>query len=306
MPAERKPGMDHDLYRFSPIGARPAFAWPGGARLALWPVLFLEAWEVAPPESSHRDPGYRGEFGSFFPDYRTYSTREYGNRVGLFRVLEVLERLSLPVTVAAGAAVLRDCPRLVQAIRERGYEVAAHGSYATRLLTSRMTADEERAFLADSLAAVAEATGARSRGWLGQDYGESHRTPHLLAELGCDWLADWPNDDRPYPMTTAKPLLSLPYHAEWDDALLFVLRRLPAWHWPDLVERAARRLLAEAAAGGGRSMSIGIHPWVFGQPHRIRYLEEGLRRILALAGVWPATASAIADAYRARVSDEGA
>ena len=304
MPAERRPGMDHDLYRFSAIPDRPGFAWPGGARLALWPVLYLEAWEVTPPAGSHRDPSYGGEFGTYHPDFRTWSTREYGNRVGIFRVIEVLARHRLPVTVAANAEALRRHPRLVEAVLRHGWEIAAHGSHATRMLTSRLDAAAERAVIADALAAVEAAAGRRPRGWIGQGFGESDRTPHLVAEAGFDWIGDWPNDDRPYPMTTTPPLLSLPYHPEWDDARLFMVRRVPAWTWPALVARAAGRLLRDAATGG-RMMSVGIHPWVFGQPHRIRHLDDGLARILEMGGVWPATGSAIADAYRAAVPREG-
>ena len=148
----RQPGMDHDLYPYSAIPARPALNWPGGWRLAVWIVLHLELWELQPPEGAIRDGRFRGEFGNFFPDYRTYSTREYGNRVGVFRIFDVLDRHQVPVTVAANAALCRERPRLIEECLRRGYEIAAHGSHATRMITAQMTPDQEQAHIDDAMA----------------------------------------------------------------------------------------------------------------------------------------------------------
>ena len=283
------PGMDHKLYRYSPLPTRPPLAWPNGARVALWTVLYLEYYELDPPEGSYRDPRYRGEFGNYAPEYRTYSTREYGNRVGVFRVLEVLDKFKLPVTVAVNAEVCARYPYLIAQCRERGWEFVAHGTHATRMLTSRMDEAEERAFIAQSIDAVEAATGR----------GAPPRTPGLLAEAGLDYLGDWPNDDQPYMLTLDRPMVSLPYHIEWDDAQLIWLRRIATWHYPGIVGTAFDRLYAEGATDG-RTMSLGIHPWIFGQAHRIRYLDAALTHIMAHDGVWAATAGEIADAYRDR------
>src|SRR5262249_31606487 len=153
--------------------SRPKLTWPNGARLAFWVLLHLEYWELDPPEDTVRDPRFGGEFGSFFPDYRTWTQRDYGNRVGIFRVLEVLDRYGLKVTVAANSSALERYPYLVQELKRRGYEFAAHGSHATRMITSRMSESEERTFISDAIEAVTRAIGRRPTGWLGQDYGES-------------------------------------------------------------------------------------------------------------------------------------
>src|SRR5918998_1611684 len=176
--------MDHDLYPFSPLPARAAFAWPGGARVALWVLLRLEHWELTPPEGAHRDPRFASEFGPYAPDYRTWSQREYGNRVGVFRVLEALDRHGVRPTVAANASACERYPYLVEELRRRGAEFIGHGTHATRMISARMSGGEERAAIEAATRAVAAAAGTPPGGWLGQDAGESTPTPRLLAEAG--------------------------------------------------------------------------------------------------------------------------
>ena len=161
MRERRDPGMDHGFYGFSPMPSRPTLHWPNGARIAFWILLHFEYWELDPPTAAYRDPRLDGELGSIFPDYRNYSQREYGHRVGIFRVLEVLDRYRLKATVAANAAACERYPYLVEGFRRRGWEFAAHGTHATRMITSRMTEAEERAVIAESVAAVERATGDR-------------------------------------------------------------------------------------------------------------------------------------------------
>ncbi len=296
MSAPRLPGMDHPHYPYSPLPARPVLRWPEGARIAFWVLLHLEYWEMAPPKDAWRDPRLVGEFGSFDPDYRTWSQREYGNRVGIFRVLELLERYGIKATVAANASACERYPHLIDELRRRGYEFVAHGTHATRMITSRMSEDEERAHIATAIAAVERATGTRPRGWLGQDYGESTRTPLLLAEAGLDHVLDWPNDDQPYMMTVGKPFVSIPNHAEWDDVQLLWLRRTLTAKYPAIVGEAFATLYAEGARSG-RVFGLALHPWLIGMAHRIRYLDEALRTVSAYAGVWQTTAGEIARWY---------
>jgi peptidoglycan/xylan/chitin deacetylase (PgdA/CDA1 family) len=292
--------MDHALYPFSAIPNRPELTWPGKNRLAVWIVLHLEQWEMQAPEDAVRDARFRGEFGNFFPDYRTYSTREYGNRVGIFRVLDVLDRYDVPVTVAANGALCRERPRLIEECLRRGYEIAAHGSHATRMINSKMSLAEEEDYIHGAMAAVRQSSGAARVGWIGQDFGESPHTPQLLAAAGADYLADWPNDDQPYWLTLTPPLVSLPYHVEWDDGTLMALRQLTAPRYGQLVVEAAERLYGDSARGnsGGRMMSLGLHPWVIGQPQRIRYLDQILSHLSSMNELWFATAGDIADSFR--------
>ena len=299
MPRTPHRGMDHDLYHYVPMSERPRLAWPGGAPLALWVVLYFEYWEYDPPENAYRDPRYRNLIADFFPDDQTYSIREYGNRIGVFRIMEVLDRYGIKATVAANADACRRYPYLVDEFKKRGWEFAAHGTHATRMITSRMSETEERAFIRESLDAVAEAAGQRPRGWIGQDFGQSTRTPELVADAGFDYIADWPNDDQPYRMRTAKPLVSLPYHCELDDAQLLWLRHVDTHRYPGYVGDAVERLCAEGQANG-RMLSLGVRPWLFGMAHRIRYLDTALAAIAQRDDIWRASGSEIVDAFNAQ------
>ena len=132
----------------------------------------------------------------------------------------------------------------------------------------------------------------RPKGWLGQDYGESQRTPKLLADAGLDYVLDWPNDDQPYPMKVGKPFVSMPNQPEWDDVQQLLLRRIPTPRYPDLVGEAFELLHQE----GGQVFNLSVHPWLMGMPHRIKYLDEALRRIERFGNVWQATPGEIAAA----------
>ena len=305
MPAELKRGMDHDLYAFSPIGERPALSWPGGSPVALWVVLYLDYWELSTPEGSHRAPDTQGMWGHVFPDLRTWSYRLHGERIGVFRILDVLSRHGIHATIAAGAEICQRHPALVAECAERGHEIAAHGTHATRMITSRMSEDEERRFISESVDAVTKASGVRPRGWFGQDQGESTRTPRLVAESGLNYLADWPNDDQPYWMTLERPLVSLPLQTELDDMQLLWMRQRPTWSYPAAVEAAASRLATEGAASGrARTLGLGLRSWLFGRPHRIRYLDQTLETLMRRSDVWQASAGSIVSAFSEAVPSD--
>ena len=142
-PPPLKPGMDHAWYDFSPFPKRPKLAWPRTARVAFCVVLHLEYWQLLPDAESYRDPRYVGEFGSYIPDFRTWTQREYGNRVGIFRVLDVLDRYQIRAGVALNALAAERYPFLVEQFKKRKYEFIAHGTAANRMITSKMSEAEE-------------------------------------------------------------------------------------------------------------------------------------------------------------------
>lgn len=286
----RLPGMDHDLYPFRTLPDAPRFAWPGGARIALTVTLMLDYWEVTPPETASRDPRIISPLGNFFPDWLTWSQREYGNRVGIFRVLAMLDRFGITPTIALGAESARRHPELVDECLRRGCSFMAHGTHATRRITSRMSEAEERQFILDSRDAVTRATGRAPTGWCGQDFNESTRTPALLAEAGFTHLADWSNDDRPYRIGPAG-LISLPAHSEWNDLEAMWLRRVSPQAWADGLAEGFAVLHDE----GGACFNLSLHPWITGQAHRIRYLGDALSRMLGRTGIWRAGADAVAE-----------
>ena len=286
-------GMDNPWYDFVPFPKRPRLNWPGNARVASFVLLHLEYWELMPDEASVRDPRHVGEFGSFTPDYRTWTQRDYGNRVGIFRVLDVLDRYQIRAGVAVNALAAERYPYLIEQFKRRKYEFIAHGHSANRMISSKMSEAEEKAEIANSIAAIEKAAGVRPTGWLGQDYGESRRTPQLLADAGLDYVLDWPNDDQPYPMKVGRKFVSMPNQPEWDDVQQLWLRRIPTTRYPDLVGEAFELLHHE----GGQVFSLSIHPWLMGMAHRIRYLDEALRRIERFGNVWHATPAEIAKHY---------
>lgn len=298
---KRRPGMDHDIYGYAPLPARAPLRWPEGARTAFWVLLHLEYWEVSPPPDAVSDSRFKGEFGNFFPDYRTWSVREYGNRIGIFRIMDLLDRYGLKATVAVNSMACARYPQLIEEIKHRGWEVVAHGISANRMITSKMREADERAHIAESLNTISEAWGKRPAGWLSQDFGHSPRTTHLLAEAGLSYLLDWPNDDQPYLTTTAPPLVSIPNQIEWDDLHLLWMRRMPMPRYPEIAGEAFDTLHEEGASSG-RLFGLGIRPWILGMSHRIRYLDDALARISARDGVWQASAGEIADAYRKQAS----
>jgi allantoinase len=293
------PGMDHQLYGYSALPNRPRLRWPGGENLAFWVLLHLEYWELEPPTEDYRDPRFQGEYGFYFPEYRPFTQREYGNRVGIFRIFELLDRFGIKASVAANAGALERYPNLVEECLKRGYEFVAHGTYQSRMITSDMGETDERNLIAQAGDAIETATGQRALGWLGPDSGESTRTPQLLAEAGYEYLLDWPNDDQPYQMTTTPSLISIPNHMEWDDVHALWLRRIPNPRYPELAGEAFRALHDEGA-DSGRLFGLSLHPWVIGQPHRIRYLEQALADICQIEGVWQTTTGEIAKHYRSQ------
>lgn len=290
--------MDNPYYDWSPLPKRAALRWPGGARVAVCVIVSLEQIEWLPgPETAIPPSVVR--FGPYprVLDVHDLSVHEYGNRVGVFRVLDVLDRNGVRATAAVDAALARDNPYVVERCRERGYEFIAHGLSASRAITEAMGEDAERAYIAETLEAVAAATGEQPRGWLSPDYMESTRTVRLLAEAGLRYVCDWPNDEQPYRIKVPEgEMLSLPVTHDADDVVSIRSRGLPASAWRRIVTESFDRL-HEDGAEAGRLLVFNVHPYVMGQPFRIRYLDRALRHILDRDGVWTATAGEIVDWY---------
>ncbi len=300
-----RPGMDHSLYRYSAMPARPTLHWPDGARLAMTVVLHLEFWQLEPADDHWRDPRFQGAFPTFFPDFTGFTQREYGNRVGIFRVLDLIEQHGLTLTVPANAAAIDRYPAIVERLVAGGAEFVAAGTHADRMITARLDRDAQAEMIDQSIAAIVRATGARPTGWAGPGYGESPITPGLLADLGFTYVMDWPNDDQPYLMNTDPPLVSVPRQPEWDDVEAMWLRKISRERWPDLVTQAFDRLYGEGAESG-RYFTLSLHPWVIGQAHRIRYLADALTHLTAeRPAVWRTTAGAVARHARAALDEIG-
>ena len=299
MPAERRPGMDHEHYLWSPIHNRGTLRWPGEAPLAFAIIVSLEHMEWEPPEGAYQSPVLAGGIGRRPPpDYARLTLREYGHRVGIFRVLDVLEKHGIPATIAMDALTAEHYPYLVRHCQSRGCEFVSHGISVSRMITSRMSEDEEREYIRASLDVLTQATGTAPAGWLGPEYGESTRTPQLLADAGIRYVCDWVNDEQPYPMTTSSgELYALPLALELDDVHALHDRRVPPSRYARLLLESAE-VLRQDGAKNGRVMVLHLHPWLSGQPFRIGALDRALGNLMEPGDVWAATGSDIINWYR--------
>jgi peptidoglycan/xylan/chitin deacetylase (PgdA/CDA1 family) len=291
----------HGYYQREPIIRRPALRWPGEARLAFVIVVSAEHYDMQPPEGSFIPPNVPGGFGRGpYPDFRAYSARAYGNRVGIFRLIKLLDRFRLPATVAVDAQTAASCRALIEQIRSRRWEIAAHGQSVTRVISSRMSVDEEREYIRSAITAIEERCGVRPAGWHGPEYGESARTVELLAELGLRYVLDWPNDEQPYSMTSAAgEIVSLPMAIDLDDVFSHFHRKIPMSRWCRCLLESVDRLLRDGEEAG-RVLVLNLHPWLIGHPFRISYLEDALGSLMEREGVWFATAGQIAESWRSQ------
>ncbi|MDP3519261.1 MAG: polysaccharide deacetylase family protein [Hydrogenophaga sp.] len=278
--------MDHAHYGYSALPRRLAVAFAQGPRLHAFVVLCLEHWDAEPIPDALRDPRFVGEFGSFSPDYRSWTQREYGLRLGLFRVLDALREAGITPAVAANARALLRLPELARRLAAQGCEFIGHGLAANDLMHGDMPHEAQRDHIARSLAAFDEVLGARPLGWLSQDWGTSPDTFELLAAAGLRYTLDWCNDDQPYALRTTPALTAIPLSAEWDDVQCQWLRHLtPAAH-ADLARQAFGRLQHECVAHRrGAVFGLALHPWVCGMPSRIGALRGLLQTLRAHDGV---------------------
>jgi peptidoglycan/xylan/chitin deacetylase (PgdA/CDA1 family) len=289
----RETGMDHAHYSFRSLPAAPRFAWPDGGRIAFTVTLVLDHWELDPPPDESPDPRIVSPLGKFRPDWLTWSHRLYGVRVGIFRILEVLDLFNLTPSVALGTEAARRYPELVDELECRDACFMAHGHFASRRITGRMTNEAE--FIASARDQIAELTGQTPTGWCGQDFNESVDTPALLRDSGFHYLTDWANDDRPYLLDG---LVALPPQPEWNDLECMWLRRITPPVWSANMIEAFDVLHAE----GGAVFNITVHPWIAGQAHRVRYLRDALHGILGKREIWRTTTDALAAEARRQLT----
>ena len=300
----RRYGMDHDRYDWSILPRRPKVVWPGQARLALWIIPALEWFPLDMKGQPFKPPG---ALVTAYPDLRHYTLRDYGNRVGIFRVMKALDRHSIRATVAVNAAVAARYPALVEECTARGWEILGHGLDMDHLHHEGLPVAEEKVLIAKSLATLRAVSGQRLRGWLSPARSESRATPDLLADAGLDYVCDWANDDMPYPLRTGgRTIYAMPHSPDIDDHAILVTNHHGEDEFRDQLIDQFDSLYEEAAAQGGRIMAISLHPWIIGQPYRIGALESALAHIMRHRAVWPATGAEILDAWQAQRTNQGA
>jgi len=277
--------MDHTLYPFSALPLRQTGALLDRPVLSAYVVLFLEHWDFESPPGSLRDPRFVGEYGSFHPDYRSWSQREYGLRIGIFRVIDALQQAGICPVIAANAMAAERLPQLVQRLNEWGCEWLGHGIAATRMMHSEQSPDLQSELIQSSLDTLTRVTGRRPRGWLSQDWGSSPATYDLLRQAGLEYTLDWVNDDQPYWMSpapgAARGLLSIPLSSEWDDVQCQWLRNMEPRAHAALTAAAFERLADECQQHQRPAVfGLALHPWVCGMPSRIAALRELLSKLM--------------------------
>jgi allantoinase len=269
------------LFPYQAIVDRPPVTWPNGARVAVWIIPNIEHFHL--------------ELGPATPDVRNTSRRDYGNRVGVWRLMEVMEKHRIRGTVALNGEVARYYPRIMQEVGRLQWELMGHGLTNSTMLAG-LGKDDERSVIAQTRQMIEE-QGQRMRGWLGPGLTETWNTLDLLREHGVEYVCDWVNDDLPYRMNNG--LYAIPYSIELNDMPLF---NTPSIDIEDFHRRICETfdVLYEEGGRNGRVMGIALHPFLIGVPHRIRYLDKALRHIATHDKVWFALGSEIIEAYRAQ------
>lgn len=290
-----QPGYDHDWFEWQPILARRPLAWPDGASLAVALVVNLGAveWEEGGP-GPVPPPGGRGV--AAYPDIARMSNREFGHRVGVFRLLDTAARLGLPFAAAVDVLTAEHYPALMEHLVPAAGEIIGAGLSASRPITSLMTEEEEADYVTLALARLEDCLGFRPTGWISPENSQSARTPAVLASAGVRYMADWGNDDQPYAFgAAARGLWSFPLSWELSDlSAMFVRGVSPADYVASLGEAAAV-LAAEGDGGSGRVLGLHVHPWVSGQAFRFGSVEAALARLREDRKVWFSTPGEIVE-----------
>jgi peptidoglycan/xylan/chitin deacetylase (PgdA/CDA1 family) len=284
-------------FPYSPIIRRPKLTWPNGAHVALWIIPNIEFFSLA-----EKVPAAAGGSGAPVPDVPSWSARDYGNRVGVFRLMEALDRHGMRGTVALNSELCVHHPEIIEEGQQRRWEWMGHNESNTRRL-NEAAPGEEAGIIQRTLATIEKATGTRPVGWLGSGLQETWNTPDLLAAEGCEYVSDWTNDDQPYMMTLegGRRLVAMPYSHEINDKPVFEKMHRTADEFKDMICRQFDVLYREGAQSG-RVMAIALHPYLTGVPHRIDAFDSALSYISRHAHVWKATGAEIARHYVAQAA----
>jgi peptidoglycan/xylan/chitin deacetylase (PgdA/CDA1 family) len=281
----------HGRFDYQPITKRPFYRWPGGAGLALYIGFNIEHFAFGDGMGAAIGPP------SPQPDVLNYSWREYGNRVGAWRCLSLFDDLHLPTGALINTALYDHCPELVAAFVARGDELVGHGhSNAER--QGGLDESGERELLALCRSRMLEHSGTAPSGWLSPWISESPLTPDLLAETGYRYTLNWCHDDQPVRMRTrdGRGLWSVPYPQELNDIPMIVARQMDAKDFAQMIIDQFDEMLEQSRAQP-LVMGIALHPYLVGQPYRLRHLRRALTHIAEQrerGGLWCTTPGAIA------------
>ena len=285
---------DYGPYPYVPINDRPVLRWPNGGRLAVWIIPNIEFFPltIGIPGSAYdtRVPAA--------PTVRAWAQRDYGNRVGIWRIMEVLQKHGVRASPTLNSDICDHHPQIVKAAVELGWEILGHNETNSRWLNV-MEPAEEKESIHRALTKIAALSGKKPVGWLGSGLAETWYTLDNLIAEGCQYVADWVSDDQPFWMDLGggKKIVSIPYSYEINDSPFLQTRNHTVDQFVVAIKRQFDTLYAEGARSG-RVMAICLNPYLIGVPHRIAGLDEALSYIAAHDGVWFATGSEIVEAWK--------
>jgi allantoinase len=289
---KRRLGYDHDLYAWSAIQQRKPVSWPEGKSVALWVCVSLEWFPITPSDTPFRAPGH---MQTAYPDYRHYTARDYGNRVGVYRLLEAFAKAGVKASFATNSAIAERYPELVAEIVAAGHEIIAHSTDMNGTIATGIPIEEERALIAQSLDTLDKATGTRPTGWLSIARSQSWNTAALLREAGVRYCCDWVNDELPYRFSNG--LINLPLNHELSDRQIITVQQQSADSYAQQMHDAFDWLAGER---GGRMLPLHLTPYIMALPYRISALEVLLCGLAARPECWVATGGDIVSAWEAQ------
>lgn len=291
----RRQGYDHDLYTWSNLHERKPVVWPNGKGVAVWVCIDLEWFPITPEDKPFRAPGH---MQTAYPDYRHYTSREYGTRVGFYRLLDALAKANVVASVAVNGAVAERYPQVIADIVAAGHEIIAHSTDMNGTIATGLPEADERALIQHSLDALEKASGQRPRGWLSIARSQSWNTVRLLKEAGLDYSCDWVNDELPWRFNNG--LINLPLNHELSDRQIVTVQQHSAESYAQQMTDAYDWLSREAKqSGGGRLLPLNVTPYILGLPYRIEAFERLIADLAARPDAWFARGDQIIEAWSA-------
>ena len=292
----RRKGYDHDLYPWSAIQDRTPLIWPGNKSVAIWICVSLEWFPIEPNDTPFRAPGH---MQTAYPDYRHYTAREYGTRIGFYRLLDAFAKAGVKASIAANSAIAERYPQIIADIMDGGHEIIAHSTDMNGTIASGLPADEERALITHSLDTLERVAGRRPQGWLSVARSQSWNTPDLLNEAGVQYCCDWVNDELPYRFNNG--LINLPLNHELSDRQIITLQQQSADSYGQQMRDAFDWVASEGARGlGARVLPLHITPDIMALPYRIGAFEKLLTDLAGRPEAWVATGGEIVGAWEAQ------
>lgn len=295
---KRGRGMDHDYYPYGSLFDRKPVQWPDDKKLLIWPVISLEYFPMVPKDNPFRAPGH---MQTAYPDYRHYTAREYGTRIGIYRLLGAFEKVGIKVSVATNGVVAERYPQLIEDIISGGHEIIAHSTDMNGTIASGMDEADEKALIDGALSTLEKATGKRPRGWLSIARSQSFNTAKLLVEAGVEYMCDWANDELPYKFQTdAGPITNIPLNHELSDRQIINVQQQSIDSYAQQMTDAADWLLAEAGQYGGRMLPMHLTPYITGLPYRISSFEQLIAGFAERDDIGFARGETILDSWKAK------